>query len=302
MGSSHTKPQIAMRVSRAATMLQSVDKNTDQESWRTKREYFEQDKEQSRSSLNVLYSPRYASESRPVNPANPGVSKEQDPISRIDVRMKSYISALNTASNSPLTSLKNRNRTGPVKPSPDPRKLTMPNTDRRHAAEVDQSYLQAQSTIFLMNSLREARQGETHQVKKSKYKLIRSARGTQSWDQATASQPSLRDIKSLVHVAAQNQPAADFRPYVPLRQISSGRLDLKRTDRTYRPPMKVLPADKLYSIRRHSAYNQLEAPSSGAQSVEGQTKSTRAERNWIWRGRKGSTAGLEIGTPGKKAA
>lgn len=288
MGSSHAKPQISMRISRAATMLQSVDLASDKESLRTQREYFEQEKEQSRSSLNALYSPRCASESR-GNTANPAASKQQAPISRIDVRVKSYISARNIHAKSPLKGISNR--IGPVKSSSF--QVKSPNTERKTvAAEVDQSYLKGPDTIFLMNSLRETRKAEAHKVMKSKYKLMRIARGTKSWDQAAGSRPSLGDIKSLVREAAQDEPVG-FRPYVPLRQISSGRLDLKRTDRTYKPPRKLLPADKLYSIRRHSSYNQLEAPGSGAQSVEGQMKSTRAERNWIWRGRKGSTAGVE---------
>ena len=282
-----------MRISRAVTMLQSVDRNFDTDSLRTKREYFEQEKEQSHSSLNILDSPRNLSESRGVNTATLTASTREIPISRIDVRVKSYI--LNTAA--PQKVPRSSNHTGPIKPLPNMQKLPT-NEHKSIAAEVDQSYLQAQDTVFLVKSLREARQGHAHQVIKSKYKLMRSARVTKSWDQAADSHPPLGDLKLIVREAIQDEPG--IRSYVPLRQISSGRLDIKRSDRAFKPASK-LPADKLYSIRHHSSYNRLEVPNSGTRSVEGHGKSARAERNWIWRGRRGSTVGIEVGTPGKKA-
>lgn len=273
-------------------MFKSVDRDIDKDSWKTEREYFEHEKEQSRSSLNALYSPRYASESHATNATNPTRAKQQIPISRIDVRVKSYLLARQASLRSPLKDARSTARAGPIKPTPDQRKLIPPNTERKAtAAEVDQSYLQAQDTIFLMNSLRETRKGKTHQTIKNKYKLFRSQRGTKSWDQAAGSGPSLVDIKSLVREAAQEEPG--IRAHAPLRRIASGKINIDRPDRTYRPPIKLLPADKHYSIRRHSSYGQLEVPSSGAQSVEGHGKSTRAERNWIWRGRRGSSAAGE---------
>ena len=272
-------------------MFKSVDRDVGKDSLKTEREYFEYDKSQSHSSLNALYSPRYASESHATNASNTTRTKQQIPISRIDVRVKSYILSRQPTSISPQKDARSTARTGPIKPTPDQRKLIPPNTDRKPtAAEVDQSYLQAQDTIFLMNSLRETRKGQTHQVIKNKYKLIRSQRGTKSWDQAAASRPSLGDLKSLVKEAAQ-EPG--ILAHAPLRRIASGKINIERPDRTYRPPIKLLPADKHYSIRRHSSYGHLEVPSSGAQSVEGHGKSARAERNWIWRGRRGSTAGVE---------
>ena len=161
--------------------------------------------------------------------------------------------------------------------------------------EVDQSYLQTQDTIFLLKGLTDKGKGQSHQAIKATYKLIRSKRETKSWDVTTNRKSSFEDFKSIVKETATDFPA----PHTPapLRQISYGRLDIKREDRTYRPLPNLLPTDKHYIIKHQQSDPHLTAPHSEPRSVDSHLKS-RAERVWKWRGRNGATFGQE--TPEKK--